>query len=186
MMQIPDNITLKVNRDHQSLSKQDSTSSLYDIQVNSIEGNVLDLSEFKGKYMLLVNVASKCGFTGQYKALQQLSETYGDELVVIGFPCNQFGNQEPGSPDQIQSFCSMRYGVSFPLSEKVRVKGSQQHPVYQWLTKKELNGKRNSKVHWNFQKYLIDPEGRLVDVFYSTTSPMSKKITKKISGSSSN
>lgn len=179
-MQIPNNISLKVMDKLQKDHNSSVTVSLYDIPLNSLEGETLNLADFKGKYMLMVNVASNCGFTNQYKALQHLSETFGDELVVIGLPCNQFGHQEPGSPDQIQSFCSMRYGVTFPLSEKIKVKGANQHPVYQWLTKKDLNGKRNSKVHWNFQKYLISPDGKLIDVFYSTTSPMSKKITRNL------
>ena len=180
-MQVPNNIALKVAGKLQKVQDRQMIASLYDIQINSLEGGVLELSKFSAKSMLLVNVASNCGFTSQYKALQQLSETYEDELVVIGFPCNQFGQQEPGSPDEIKSFCSNRYGVSFPLSEKINVKGSHQHPVYQWLTRKDLNGKKSSKVHWNFQKYLISPEGKLIDVFYSTTSPMSKKITKYFS-----
>ena len=164
-------------------SSPSQIASVYDIPVTSIGGEPLDLNEFRGKHMLVVNVASKCGFTKQYKALQELSTAYENELVVIGFPCNQFGAQEPGTASEITSFCEMRYGVSFPLTEKINVKGSKQHPVYQWLTKKELNGRKNSKVHWNFQKYLIDPEGKLVDVLYSTTSPLSRKITRFLNGS---
>ena len=140
----------------------------------------MELANFKGKYMLLVNVASKCGFTKQYRALQELSDTFKENLVVIGFPCNQFGGQEPGSEEEILSFCEMRFGVSFPLTEKIDVKGPNQHPIYTWLTKKQLNGNKSSKVHWNFQKYLVDPEGRLIDVFYSTTSPKSRKITRNL------
>ena len=185
-MQLPNNISLKAFGDLKNGQDSQMSASLYDISINSLEGEEMDLGQFRGKHLLLVNVASNCGFTSQYKALQQLSETYGDELVVIGLPCNQFGQQEPGSPDQIKSFCSIRYGVSFPLTEKIRVKGADQHPVYQWLTKKELNGKRNSKVHWNFQKYLISPEGKMIDVFYSTTSPLSKKITRNFSKNSVN
>ena len=185
-MQVPDNISLKVLDNLGTDQDRHMSSSLYDIQITSLEGEALSLSSFKGKFILMVNVASNCGFTSQYKALQQLSATYGDELVVIGLPCNQFGHQEPGSPDQIKSFCTVRYGVSFPLSEKIKVKGANQHPLYQWLTKKELNGRRNSKVHWNFQKYLISPDGKLIDVYYSTTSPTSKKITRNFSRNGSN
>ena len=185
-MQVPDNVTLKGFGNLQKEQAAKVVNSVYDIDIISLEGEPMDLSKFKGKFILLVNVASNCGFTNQYKALQHLSEIYGDELVVIGLPCNQFGRQEPGSADQIKSFCSMRYGVTFPLTEKIKVKGSQQHPIYQWLTKKELNGKRNSKVHWNFQKYLVNPKGQLIDVFYSTTSPNSKKITKHLSRNGSN
>lgn len=155
-------------------------TSIYDFKIQSLEGDLIDLGEFRGKFLLLVNVASKCGFTNQYKALQQLSDDYGQQLVVIGFPCNQFGKQEPGNAREIRSFCEMRYGVSFPLSEKIKVKGSEQHPIYRWLTNKEQNGKMNTAVRWNFQKYLVDPQGNLIDVFYSTTSPTSKKITRTV------
>ena len=153
-------------------------SSIHELKIKSLSGESIQLSNFEGKFMLLVNVASKCGFTSQYKALQELSDTYKDDLVVIGFPCNQFGNQEPGTAEEIQSFCDIRFGVSFPITEKVKVKGPNQHPVYEWLTKKSHNGKKSSSVHWNFQKYLIDPKGQLIDVFYSTTSPASRKITR--------
>lgn len=101
-----------------------------------------------------------------------------DKLVVIGLPCNQFGGQEPGKESEIQSFCRLNYGVDFPLTEKIDVKGDKQHSLYQWLTQKSKNGKMNSSVKWNFQKYLVDEEGRFIDVFYSTTKPMSSKITK--------
>ncbi len=171
--------TVRINPIDKLLASKSKSAptSIHHLEVNSIKNETIKFSDFKGKYILLVNVASKCGFTGQYKALQELSDTFGDELTVIGFPCNQFGNQEPGSASDIQNFCDLRYNITFPLTEKIKVKGVDQHPVYQWLTKKSLNGKKSSTVHWNFQKYLIDPEGRLVNVFYSTTSPMSKKIT---------
>lgn len=152
--------------------------SLYDIKVNDIHGEELKLENYKGKKILFVNVASKCGFTNQYNGLQELYATHKDKLVIIGLPCNQFGAQEPGTEQEIQSFCRMNYGVDFPMTEKIEVKGVKQHPIYQWLTKKEKNGKLNSSVKWNFQKYLVDEEGRLIDVFYSVTKPMSKKITK--------
>ena len=157
-----------------------STTSLYDIALNSIEGTKIDLSKFKGKKILFVNVASECGFTGQYKDLQALHATYKDKLVVIGLPCNQFGGQEPGTATQIQSFCEKNYGVEFLISEKLDVKGNDQHPLYAWLTKKELNGKKSSSVKWNFQKYLVDENGQLIDYYFSITKPMSSKITSKI------
>lgn len=152
--------------------------SLYNIKIKDINGDELDLAEFKGKKILFVNVASKCGFTSQYEGLQELYSTYKDKLVVVGLPCNQFGGQEPGSATEIKSFCSLTYGADFPMTEKIEVKGGNQHPIYTWLTQKEKNGKMNSSVKWNFQKYLVDEEGRLLDVFYSVTKPMSKKITK--------
>lgn len=155
-------------------------SSVYSIELNDLDGRTIVLSGFEGKYILFVNVASECGFTKQYKELQKLYETYQDKLVVIGTPCNQFGNQEPGEATQIQSFCEKNFGVSFPLTEKLAVKGSQQHPLYKWLTQKEENGKSSSSVKWNFQKYLINDKGQLVDFFYSITKPSSSKIIKHL------
>ena len=151
--------------------------SIYEIPLNDIKGNPLELSKFKGKYMLFVNVASKCGFTKQYKELQQLYVNNQDKIVVIGVPCNQFGNQEPGNEKQISLFCSEKYNVTFPLTEKLKVRGSEQHMLYAWLTSKFLNGSKNSSVKWNFQKYLVSPDGNLVDYWYSLTSPSSSKIT---------
>ncbi len=152
--------------------------SMYTITINSLNGEPINLSEFKGKYILFVNVASKCGFTPQYKELQELSEIYKDKLQVIGVPCNQFGGQEPGDAVAIDSFCKVNYGVTFLITEKVDVKGNQQHPLYAWLTKKEHNGVLNASVKWNFQKYLVDPNGNLVDYYLSFTNPLNSKITK--------
>ncbi len=156
---------------------QKASKSMYDIQINNLQGKSIDLSEFKGKKVLFVNVASKCGFTPQYKELQELQDTYKDNLVVIGVPCNQFGKQEPGNSDEIQVFCEVNYGVSFLITEKLDVKGSNQHKLYEWLTKKAVNGKQNSTVKWNFQKYLVDEEGKFLDYFYSITKPMNSRIT---------
>ncbi|WP_440881059.1 glutathione peroxidase [Tenacibaculum sp. C7A-26P2] len=153
-------------------------TSLYDVKINDLNNTPIDLSNYKGKKILFVNVASKCGFTGQYKELQQLHNNQKDKLVIIGVPCNQFGNQEPGTPEEIESFCELNYGVTFLMTEKLNVKGDKQHDLYKWLTKKDRNGKTNSAVKWNFQKYLVDENGRLIDYFYSMTKPTSKKITK--------
>lgn len=151
--------------------------SIYDINLKSLSGEDIDLHQFKGKKILFVNVASECGFTPQYADLQELYETYKDKMVVIGLPCNQFGGQEPGDADDIQSFCTKNYGVEFLITEKIDVKGDNQHPLYQWLTNKSLNEVDNSSVKWNFQKYLIDENGAYIDVFYSITNPMNDKIT---------
>lgn len=161
-------------------SEETTKTSLYDIEINALNGIPIDLASFKGKHILFVNVASKCGFTTQYKELQQLSDTYKDELVVIGSPCNQFGSQEPGSSDEIKSFCQLNFGVTFLLTEKIEVKGKTQHPLYTWLTSKDLNNKKSSSVKWSFQKYLVNPEGKLIDYYFSITKPMSSKITKHL------
>lgn len=157
---------------------KDPSASIYDVKINTLDGKPLDLNSFKGKKILFVNVASECGFTKQYSELQELYETYKENLVVIGVPCNQFGGQEPGDASQIQTFCEKNFGVTFQLTEKVDVKGDNQHPLYQWLTSEELNGTTNSSVKWNFQKYIVNEKGQFVDYFYSMTKPMSSKITK--------
>jgi glutathione peroxidase len=153
-------------------------TSIYDNSIHSLSGDQIDMNSFKGKKLLIVNVASECGYTKQYADLQKLHETYKDNLVIIGVPCNQFGGQEPGNPLEIQSFCEKNFGVTFTLTEKVDVKGANQHPLYAWLTEKDKNGKMDSTVKWNFQKYLIDEKGNLIDVFYSATNPMSEDITQ--------
>ena len=127
-----------------------------------------------------MNDNAYCGFTRQYKALEQLYVKYKNDLVVIGVPCNQFGGQEPQDEKKIQEFCEKNYGVSFILTKKVDVKGSNQHPIYKWLTEKKLNGFSNSTVKWNFQKYFINKNGKLINYFLSTTSPISSKITSLI------
>jgi glutathione peroxidase len=156
---------------------QNASESIYDIKINSLQGQPIDLAEFKAKKIIFVNVASKCGFTPQYKELQQLQDRYESQLVIIGVPCNQFGKQEPGDATEIEEFCQVNYGVSFLITEKVDVKGSQQHPLYRWLTKKSVNGKQNSTVKWNFQKYLVNGDGEFLDYFYSITKPMNARIT---------
>jgi glutathione peroxidase len=154
--------------------------SIYDsaFAINDLNGNPIDLKKFKGKKILFVNVASECGFTPQYADLQKLHETYSDQVTVIGLPCNQFGKQEPGTPEEIHEFCSVNFGVTFLLTEKIEVKGDNQHPLYQWLTDEKKNGLKNSSVKWNFQKYLLDENGRLIDVYYSITKPLSDSITQ--------
>jgi glutathione peroxidase len=161
-------------------SKMSSKKSIYDIEINSLQGKPINLSLFKGKKILFVNVASKCGFTPQYKELQKLHNLYEESLVVIGVPCNQFGKQEPGNSSEINEFCQVNYGVSFLITEKISVKGNEQHPLYSWLTKKNENGRKNSSVKWNFQKYLINEDGELIDYYYSITSPTSSKIKKHL------
>ena len=152
-------------------------SHFYDFTVKDIEGSDYDFSQLKGKKVMVVNTASKCGFTPQYKQLQELWETYGgDSFVIIGFPANNFANQEPGSNAEIVEFCEKNYGVTFPMMSKISVKGDDIHPLYQWLTQKSKNGKMDSEVGWNFQKYLIDENGNLVDVVKSKVKPTDEKI----------
>jgi len=154
--------------------------NFYNIEINSLQNSPILLSNFKGKYILFVNVASKCGFTPQYKELEEMHKKHSDNLVIIGVPCNQFGKQEPGNNEEIEEFCKVNYGVSFLTTEKIDVKGTNQHPLYTWLTTRELNNKKSSSVKWNFQKYLISPDGKLIDYYFSITKPMSSKITKHI------
>jgi len=151
--------------------------SFYDFKVQTIDGENFDLSTLKGKKVLVVNTASKCGFTPQYEDLQKLYEKYKSEnFIIIGFPANNFMNQEPGSNQEIKQFCSANYGVTFPMMTKISVKGDDIHPLYQWLTEKGQNGVMDSKVKWNFQKYMIDEEGNLVDVASSRTNPLDEQI----------
>ena len=156
-----------------------SGTPLYDIDVCTIEGKPMKLGEYRGKVVLVVNTASKCGFTPQYDALEKLYEKHADEgLVVLGFPCNQFGAQEPGSSDEIQEFCKVRFGVTFPLHERIDVNGPGAHPLFEHLKSEApgLLGSRN--VKWNFTKFLIGRDGRVIDRFAPSTKP--EQIEKKI------
>jgi len=159
-----------------SLTGVGQTSGFYDFKVKTLEGKDFDFSTLKGKKVMIVNTASKCGFTPQYEDLENLYEQYGQKLVIIGFPANNFLNQEPGSASEIREFCTQNYGVTFPMMEKISVKGSDMAPLYKWLTSKEKNGVMDTEVKWNFQKYLIDENGKLVDVIYSKEKPGSDKV----------
>ncbi|MCJ7448874.1 MAG: glutathione peroxidase [Bacteroidales bacterium] len=152
------------------------TTGFYDFKVKTLEGEDFDLSSLKGKKVMVVNTASKCGFTPQFKDLEALYEKYQGELVIIGFPANNFANQEPGTASEIRQFCTRNYGVTFPMMEKISVKGDDIHPLYKWLTSKDKNGIMDSEVKWNFQKYLIDENGKLIDVLYSRDKPESEKV----------
>jgi glutathione peroxidase len=151
------------------------SQGFYDFRVKTLEGEDFDFASLKGKKVMIVNTASKCGNTPQYRDLEALYEKYQGELVIIGFPANDFGSQEPGSASEIREFCTQNYGVTFPMMEKITVKGDDMHPVYKWLTSKDLNGLMDSKVTWNFQKYLIDEKGKLVDVLNPKEKPDSEK-----------
>jgi len=153
--------------------------SVHEFTINTIDGESKNLSDFKGKKMLFVNTASQCGFTPQYMELQELHEKHGENLVIIGFPANNFGGQEPGSNDQIKTFCKKNYGVSFLLSEKVSVKGKNIDPIFKWLNAQD-NQSFKGDIMWNFEKYLIDESGKLVKRYRSMTKPDSDKIISLI------
>ena len=151
--------------------------TIYDFKVKDLQGKDFDFIDLKGKKIIIVNTASKCGFTKQYEGLEKLYKKYKDQgVVVIGFPCNQFGGQEPGSSEEIASFCNANYGVTFPIMAKINVKGNEQHPIYQFLTHKDHNGVLDAKVSWNFNKFLIGRDGKLVKHLGSRVKPLDKEI----------
>ena len=151
--------------------------TVYDFKLKTIDGESISLSKYKGKKLLLVNVASECGYTPQYKELQELSEKFKDKLVVIGFPANNFGAQEPGDNSEIKTFCTKNYGVTFPMMAKISVKGNDTDPLYLFLKNKEENGSCSEAPVWNFCKYLIDENGKVLKFFNSKVTPLSSEIT---------
>jgi glutathione peroxidase len=155
-----------------------NAQSIHSFTVKSIDGKNLNLASFKGKKILIVNTASKCGYTPQYEGLEKVYEQYKDKLVILGFPCNQFGGQEPGSNEEIVAFCKKNYGVSFPLADKIDVKGDHIAPIYQWLTMKSKNGILDASIGWNFNKFLIDENGKMMAYFPSNIKPDSEDILK--------
>ncbi|SFT55908.1 glutathione peroxidase [Algoriphagus locisalis] len=171
-----------ISNSHASKSKNPSKTkntmakSFYDFTMKDLDGKEVDFSSFKGKKIMVVNVASKCGYTPQYEALQKLYSENSDKLVILGFPANNFGGQEPGSSEEIKSFCSENYGVTFPMFEKVSVKGFDKHPIYRWLSDAEQNGWNNEEPSWNFCKYMIDEKGELIKFFPSKVDPLDQEI----------
>jgi glutathione peroxidase len=161
--------------EHASMEK-----SIYEFKMNDIDGKEIDFSTYKGKKLLLVNVASKCGYTPQYADLQELNEKYGDKVTILAFPANNFGGQEPGTSEDIKEFCSTNYGVTFQLFEKISVKGVDKHPLYRWLSDKNLNGWNNTEPSWNFCKYLINEKGELVKFFPSSVKPLDNELISLI------
>lgn len=156
------------------------SKSFYDFKMKSINGDVIDFSIYKGKKVLIVNTASECGYTKQYKDLEHLNKLHGDKVVIIGFPSNNFGGQEPGTNEEIASFCQKNYGVSFQMYEKVDVTGKSACDLYKWLSDKSLNGWNDQAPKWNFNKYLIDENGQLVKYFASNVNPMSEEIISSL------
>jgi len=158
-----------------------NAQGFYELEAKTIDGKTFSFEELKGKKVLIVNTASKCGYTPQYEDLQKLYEEYKNKnFVILGFPANDFLKQEPGSNSEIEMFCSLNYGVSFPMMEKISVKGKDMHPVYKWLTDKDKNGLEDSKVKWNFQKYFIDENGKLITHFQPSIKPFDDEIIKLI------
>jgi glutathione peroxidase len=155
-------------------------NSIYDISVSAIDGGTINFSEFKGKKILIVNTASKCGFTPQFEQLEALYRIYKDKLIIVGFPSNDFLFQDPGSNEEIAAFCKKNYGVTFPMAAKIKVKGKDKAAIYNWLTNKSFNQVMNSKVSWNFQKYLINEKGELVEMFSPNTKPNDPVLIKAI------
>jgi glutathione peroxidase len=153
-------------------------SSIYNFKVEALDGGKIDFSKFKGKKILIVNTASKCGYTKQYEGLQKLYDAYKEKLVIIGFPANNFGGQEPGTNTEIQEFCKKNYGVTFPMATKISVKGDDMAPIFKWLTSKAQNGAMDVEIKWNFGKFLLDEQGKLLEYFPSKIEPMSEEITK--------
>jgi len=169
----------KVTPEKKAAMIEATPKSFYDLSYTDINGKTLSMADYKGKYVLCVNVASKCGKTPQYSELEALYDKHKDKLVIIGFPCNQFLGQEPGSEKEIQEFCTKNYGVTFPLASKIDVKGNNQHPVYTWLMNKDSNGVSDDKVEWNFHKVLVSPEGQWLKAFSSGTDPMDIEASLK-------
>ncbi|GHB49573.1 glutathione peroxidase [Mongoliitalea lutea] len=154
--------------------------TIYDFKMKDINGDEIDFSQFQGKKLLLVNVASRCGYTPQYEDLQKLHEQYGDQVTILGFPANNFGGQEPGTNEEIKEFCSSKFGVTFTMMDKVSVKGADKHPLYRWLSDKDLNGWNDKEPSWNFCKYFINEKGELVKFFPSSVKPMDNQILELI------
>lgn len=157
-----------------------TTKSIYDFKVEALDGGSIDFATFKGKKLLIVNTASECGYTPQYEGLEKLYKTYKDKLVIVGFPANNFGGQEPGTNTEIKEFCKKNYGVTFPMAAKISVKGDDIAPIYQWLCHKFENGVLDAEIKWNFGKFLLDENGKLVAYFPSKVTPMSEEITSKL------
>ena len=170
-----------VTNDGASTSATSSVAkSIYDFKVEALDGGTIDLSKYKGKKILIVNTASKCGFTTQYEGLVALYKKYQDKLVIVGFPANNFGGQEPGTNTEIKEFCKKNYGVTFPMAAKVSVKGDDKAPIFKWLTSKSENGVLDAEIGWNFGKFLLDENGHLLSYFPSKVTPMSEEITSKL------
>jgi len=158
----------------------EKAKTIYDFKVESLAGGTIDFAKFKGKKILIVNTASKCGYTPQYEGLEELSKKYQDKLVIVGFPANNFGGQEPGTNGEIVEFCKKNYGVTFPMAAKISVKGEDAAAIYKWLCNKSENGVMDATITWNFNKFLLDENGTIIAKFDSKVTPMSEELTSKL------
>ena len=158
----------------------ETPTSIHKFSVKALDGTMINFADYKGKKILIVNTASECGYTPQYKDLQALYEKYKNKLVIVGFPANNFGGQEPGTATEIKSFCTKNYGVTFPMADKISVKGDDMAPIYQWLTQKAQNGVLDASIKWNFNKFLLNEKGEIIAKFDSGTKPMSDEIVGKL------
>ncbi len=177
---IPENEMKTTEVKTEVVSEIQPSPTAFGFKLTNIDGKPFNLKSYEGKKILIVNTASKCGYTPQYEGLQQLYEKYNDKLVIVGFPCNDFNGQEPGTTEEIKSFCKKNYGVTFPLSDKITVKGDAMAPLYKWLTQKSLNGVLDATIKWNFNKFLLNEKGELLAYFPSSTKPMDEAITSKL------
>jgi glutathione peroxidase len=176
----PNHDTNKTTETMNNIPTKDSITSIHTFTVKALDGTSINFAAYKGKKILVVNTASECGYTPQYKDLQALYEKYKGKLVIVGFPANNFGGQEPGSNTEIKSFCEKNYGVTFPMAEKISVKGDDMAPIYQWLTQKSKNGVLDATIKWNFNKFLLDENGHIIAKFDSGTKPMDDEIVGKL------
>ena len=173
-------ISLIIARGNNEEIAKDPMTSFFDIEINTISGDTIKMESYKGKKILIVNVASKCGLTPQYEQLESLYKKYSEKLIILAFPSNDFLGQEPGSNEEIQSFCASNYSISFPLFEKSKVKGRNKNIIYDWLTDPQKNGWNKKGPSWNFTKYLINEDGKLINRFSPRTSPLSTEIISKL------
>lgn len=160
--------------------KTNEMTSIHTFKVEALDGTTINFADFKGKKILIVNTASECGYTPQYKDLEALYQKFKDKLVIVGFPANNFGGQEPGTNTEIKAFCQQNYGVTFPMAAKISVKGNDAAPIYQWLCTKSQNGLIDAEIKWNFNKFLLDENGNMIAYFPSNVTPLSEQITGKL------
>lgn len=172
--------TVKSRPDSSQTKADAQMPSIYDFKIKTLDGKTIDFAQYKGKKLLIVNTASKCGFTPQYEDLEKLNKEYGSKITILGFPCNDFGGQEPGTNEEIGAFCQKNFGVTFQLFDKVDVKGEGKAPIYDWLTDPKKNGWNDKEPSWNFCKYLINEKGELVNFYGSGVKPFDKEIIDEI------